>query len=175
MLLSPLANGQLMGTFYAVVMKQEIWNEGNYDLADELIDPNFVDHDSATPEEVSGIEGFKEFVAMYRSGFSDTHIVIEDQVAEGDKVVTRWTTTGTHDGGLWDIAPTGTRVEITGLEIARISGGKVPRRGILRSPRRGSAGGIMLRVERDAPTKEAGRKGEDACLRKRIRCWRAAC
>jgi steroid delta-isomerase-like uncharacterized protein len=104
---------------------EEIWNQGNYDLADELIDPNFVDHDSAMPEEVSGIEGFKEFVSMYRSGFSDTHIVVEDQVAEEDKVVTRWMATGTHDGDFWGLAPTGKRVEITGMEIARISGGKI--------------------------------------------------
>jgi hypothetical protein len=72
-----------MGTFYALVMKQEIWNQGNYDPADELINPNFDDYDSAMPEEVSVIEGFKEFVAMYRSGFSDTHILVEHQVAEG--------------------------------------------------------------------------------------------
>lgn len=104
---------------------EEIWNQGNLDLADELIAPNFVDHDSAMPEEVSGIEGFKEFVSMYRSGFSDVHIFVEDQVAEGDKVVTRWRATGTHDGDLSGIAPTGKWVEITGMEIARISGGKV--------------------------------------------------
>ncbi len=104
---------------------EEIWNQGNLDLADEVIDPNFVDHDSAMPEEVSGIEGFKEFVAMYRSSFSDFHIEVEDQVAEGDKVVTRWTGTGTHDGDLGGITPTGKWVEITGVEIARISGGKV--------------------------------------------------
>jgi steroid delta-isomerase-like uncharacterized protein len=104
---------------------EEISNQENLDLADELIDPNFVDHDSAMPEEVSGIEGFREFVATYRSGFSDAHVEVEDQVAEGDKVVTRWTATGTHDGDLWGIAPTGKRVEFTGMEIARISGGKV--------------------------------------------------
>jgi hypothetical protein len=71
-----------METFYAVVMKQEIWNQLNYDAADELIDPNFVDHDSAMPEEVSDIEGLKKLVAMCRSGFSDTYIVVEDRVAE---------------------------------------------------------------------------------------------
>ena len=55
-----------------------------------------------------GPEGFKEYVRAYRSAFSDLHIQIEDQIAEGDKVVTRWTGTGTHDGDLAGIAPTGT-------------------------------------------------------------------
>jgi hypothetical protein len=73
--------------------------------------------------------------------------------------VTRWRVTGTHDGDLWDIAPAGKRVEITGMEIARIFGGKVPRRGILRSPARASGDDIMLRAERDDSSKEASRKG----------------
>ena len=104
---------------------EEIWNRGNLYLADELVAPDYVDHDSAMPEEVRGIEGFKQFVAMYKAGSSDGRIVVEDQVAEGDKVTTRWTAIGTHDGDLFGIPPTGNRVEFTGMEISRISGGKL--------------------------------------------------
>ena len=104
---------------------EEMFNEGNLDAADELLAPAFVDHDPAMPEDVRGPEGFKEYVGAFRSAFSDLHIRIEDQIAEGDKVVQRWTGTGTHDGDLMGIAPTGNRVEISGMEISRISGGKV--------------------------------------------------
>ena len=104
---------------------EEMFNKGNLDVADELLAPEYVDHDPAMPEDVRGPEGFKEYVGAFRSAFSDLHIQIEDQIAEGDKVVTRWTGTGTHDGDSMGIAPTGNRVEIMGMEISRISGGKV--------------------------------------------------
>ena len=84
---------------------EEIWNQGTLDLADELVDPDYVDHDPAMPEEVRGIEGFKQFVGMYRAGASDARVVVEDMVAEGDKVATRWRSMGTHDGDLFGIPP----------------------------------------------------------------------
>ena len=104
---------------------EEMFNKGNLDVADELLAPDYVDHDPAMPEDVHGPEGFKQYVGAYRSAFSDLHLQIEDQVAEGDKVVTRWTSTGTHDGELSGIAPTGKRVTLPGMEIVRISDGKL--------------------------------------------------
>lgn len=104
---------------------EEMFNKGNLDVADELLAPDYVDHDPAMPEDVYGPEGFKQYVGAYRSAFSDLHVQIEDQIAEGDKVVTRWTGTGTHDGELAGIAPTGNRLTLPGMEIVRISGGKL--------------------------------------------------
>jgi steroid delta-isomerase-like uncharacterized protein len=104
---------------------EEIFTEGNLDLADDLIVPDFVDHDSAMPEEVHGVEGYKELVRMYRSAFPDLHVEVEDQVAEGDKVATRWRANGTHEGEIAGVPATGNWVEITGMEISRISGGKI--------------------------------------------------
>ena len=104
---------------------EEMFNKGNLDVADELLAPDYVDHDPAMPEDIHGPEGFKQYVGAYRSAFSDLHVQIEDQVAEGDKVVTRWTGTGTHDGELAGIAPTGKRLTLPGMEIVRISGGKL--------------------------------------------------
>jgi predicted ester cyclase len=104
---------------------EEMFNKGNLDVADELLAPNYVDHDPAMPEDIHGPEGFKQYVSGYRSAFSDLHLEFEDQIAEGDKVVTRWTGTGTHDGELSGIAPTGNRVTLPGMEIVRISGGKL--------------------------------------------------
>ena len=104
---------------------EEMFNKGNLDVADELLAPDYVDHDPAMPEDVHGPEGFKQYVGAYRSAFSDLHVQIEDQIAEGDKVVTRWTGTGTHDGEFAGIAPTGNRLTLPGMEIVRISGGKL--------------------------------------------------
>ncbi len=104
---------------------EEMFNKGNLDVADELLAPDYVDHDPAMPEDVCGPEGFKEYVGAFRSAFSDLHIQIEDQIAKGDKVVTRWTGTGKHAGELAGIAPTGNHVTLPGMEIERISDGKL--------------------------------------------------
>jgi steroid delta-isomerase-like uncharacterized protein len=104
---------------------EQMFNEGNLDVADELLALDYVDHDPTLPEDVHGPEGFKEYVGMYRSAFPDLHVQIEDQIAEGDRVATRWTGTGTHDGELAGIAPTGKRVTVPGMEMVRIANGKL--------------------------------------------------
>jgi steroid delta-isomerase-like uncharacterized protein len=103
----------------------EVLSQGNLDVAEEIYAPNYVAHDPANPVEISGPEGIKQFVSMYRSAFPDLHETIEDQIAEGDKVVTRWTGRGTHQGELLGIPPTGNRVTAEGISIDRISGGRV--------------------------------------------------
>ena len=67
----------------------------------------------------------KQYVSMYRSAFPDLQQTIEDQIAEGEKVATRLTGRGTHQGELMGIPPTGNRVEAPGIVINRISGGKI--------------------------------------------------
>ena len=62
---------------------------------------------------------------MMRAAFPDLQYTVEDQIAEGDKVVTRYTASGTHRGELMGIAPTGSRVEITGISITRVEDGKI--------------------------------------------------
>ena len=104
---------------------EEMFNKGNRDVAVAPLPPYDVAHDRAVPADIHGPEGFKQYVGGYRSAFSDLHIEIEEQIAEGDLVATRWTGTGTHDGELSGIAPTGKRVTLPGMEIVRISGGKL--------------------------------------------------
>ena len=104
---------------------EEMFNKGNLDVANELLAPDYVDHDPAMPEDIHGPEGYKEYVSAFRSAFSDLHVEIEYQIAEGDLVATRWTTTGTHDGEFAGIPPTGNRVTLPGMEIVRISGGRL--------------------------------------------------
>ncbi len=104
---------------------EELFNQGNLDVADELIAPNYVNHDPVSPEEARGPEGFKQLVCGFRSAFPDLHFRIEDQIAEGDTAMTRWSALGTHQGELMGIAPTGNQVSVTGVGIDRIAGGKI--------------------------------------------------
>src|SRR5215207_2179696 len=104
---------------------EEVWNKGNVDFIDEVVASNYVVHDPATPEGMSeGVEGAKQFFEMYHNAFPDTQMTVDDLITEGDKVVTRWTARGTHQGELMDIPPSGNRVEVTGISIDRIEGGK---------------------------------------------------
>ena len=104
---------------------QEIFNGGNLDLADELYAPDYVLHDPSLPEALHGPEGIKQYAAMSLGAFPDAHVTVEDQIAEGDKVVSRWTATGTHTGDFMGIPPTGRSIEISGITINRFSGGKI--------------------------------------------------
>lgn len=104
---------------------EEIFTAGNLELVDELFAPDYVLHDPVLPDEVRGPEGMKRYVSMYRAAYPDTRFTIEDQIAEGDEVVTRWTGQGTHEGELMGISPTGKQVTVTGIEVDRVSGGKI--------------------------------------------------
>jgi steroid delta-isomerase-like uncharacterized protein len=105
---------------------EEIWNKGNLEVITELTASNATFHDPSVPGgKFTGPEGVRQFVQIYRTAFPDVHITIDDQIAEGDKVVTRWTATGTHRGELMGIAPTNKRVTVTGTDVERYQGGKV--------------------------------------------------
>jgi steroid delta-isomerase-like uncharacterized protein len=102
---------------------EEGWNQGNTSVFDQLLAATYVGYDMSRP--VQGPAGFKQFYATYRTAFPDTHLTIEDQIAEGDKVVTRWTGTGTNKGPLMGIPPSGKHATITGMIVTRFAGGKV--------------------------------------------------
>ncbi len=103
----------------------EAWNGSNLDLVDELFAPDYVGHDAPRPEPVRGPEGMKDFLRMYHHAFSDALITLDDVIIAGDKVVTRWTGRGTHDGDLMGIPPTGTSVAFTGIRIFRVANGQI--------------------------------------------------
>lgn len=102
---------------------EEGFSKGNIAVLDELIAADCVDH-AAPPGTPSGREGVKQFFTMLRSAFPDLHFTIEDVIAEGDKVVTRSTWQGTHQGAFLGIPPTGKQVRVTGIDITRYAGGK---------------------------------------------------
>jgi len=101
------------------------WNGGDLDLIDELFAADYVGHDAPRPEPVQGPEGMKDFLRMYHRAFSDAHITLDDIIVSGDKVVTRWTGRGTHDGDLMGIPPTGTSIMFTGIRVFRVADGKI--------------------------------------------------
>ena len=103
---------------------EEPW-KGNLDVVDELVASDYVGHDPAMPEPLHGPEGVKEFISTYREAFPDARIRVEEQLAEGDLVATRWTGRGAHEGELMGIAPTGRSVSVSGLTISRLEGGKI--------------------------------------------------
>jgi predicted ester cyclase len=82
-------------------------------------------HETAGDGELQGVEALKAFVACYRRAFPDARSAVEDQVAEDDKVVTRWRARGTRQGELGQIPPTGKSFEMDGVTIERIAGGKI--------------------------------------------------
>ncbi len=105
---------------------EEIFNQGgNLNAAEEIYAPNYVGHEP-TFGDVHGVEGAKQFAASYRQAFPDLQTTIEEQVAEGDKVATRFRARGTHQGETEDFGPpTGNRVEVTGITIEQFAEGKI--------------------------------------------------
>ncbi len=103
---------------------EEVGNEGRLELADEIFD-RYLAHQADGSVLERGPEDVKRFMGEFRQAFPDFHSTVEDQIAEGEKVVTRWTMRGTHEGEFRGMPPTGNKLEITGIGIFRFSEGKV--------------------------------------------------
>jgi steroid delta-isomerase-like uncharacterized protein len=110
----------------AVVLRHhdEIWSRGNLDAVDELYAPDFVGHHPGQGDWV-GRDGVKQAVVRVRRTFPDFTESVEDIVAAGDKVVTRYTASGTHLGPLGDAPPTGRHVRIAEMAICRVVQGQI--------------------------------------------------
>ena len=104
---------------------EELFNQRNLAVADELVPPDHVNHDPGTPGIPNGPEGSKLVVSVYSTAFPDVRLSIEDQFTQGDRVVTRWSATGTHQGELMGIPPSGKRATVTGIQINRVANGKI--------------------------------------------------
>jgi steroid delta-isomerase-like uncharacterized protein len=103
---------------------EEVLNKKNLALIDELFASNFIDHDSSMPE-ARGPAGVKGLAAMAHAAFPDLQFTVKDMVAEGDKVVYRYSLRGTHKGDFMGIAATGKQINVTGIHIYRVSDGKL--------------------------------------------------
>jgi len=107
-----------------------VWNQGNLDVIDEVIGPEFIWH-SAPPGIPPTRDGLRMMIAGFRAAFSDAVSKVDEQIAEGDGVAWRWTFEGTHTGELMGIPGTGTRVTFAGVSIDRFGGGRSVERGDL--------------------------------------------
>ena len=99
---------------------EEIWSQGNLDLVDELVAPDYVGHPSGPEDTVRGPEGVKEYIGGLRAGIPDLTMTVEDQLADHDMVATRWTARGTQTGDLMGIEATGRTAAVTGITIQRL-------------------------------------------------------
>ncbi len=99
---------------------EEAFGEGKVELVDDLLDPNFVCYDpNSEAGEIRGADTIKGEIEYFRTAVPDLTYTVEDQIAEGEKVVSRYTATGTHEGEYFGVAGTGNRIEMSGIQIDR--------------------------------------------------------
>ena len=102
---------------------EEVWHQGQLSRIDELFSADFVRHDPG--RELHGTDQNRQFISSMRAAFPDVHYTVEDQIAEGDKVVVRYRFQGTHLGAFQGMPPTGKQVAYTGILIYRMADGKI--------------------------------------------------
>jgi steroid delta-isomerase-like uncharacterized protein len=100
-------------------------DRGNLDIVEELIAEEYVDHNPALPNLPPGREGVRQYVRILKAAFPDALHVIDDILAEGNKVMTRVTARGTFLGECIGYQPTGRTVEISGIAVHRIENGRL--------------------------------------------------
>ncbi len=103
----------------------EVYNQGQLDVADEVLAAEYTEHVPLPPGWPSGIAGLKQYVSMLRSAFPDFQYTVEDELAEGDKVVFRLTARGTQHGEFLGMPPTGKQATWTEMHICRVVDGKL--------------------------------------------------
>lgn len=103
----------------------EVWNKSDLSLVDEVYRPDYVAHVAGTPTDIEGPEQFKQFVALHSVMISDLSFSVEDQIAEGDSVATRWTATTVPTAGVVSTPADIQEVKVTGISIHRFADGKI--------------------------------------------------
>jgi predicted ester cyclase len=103
---------------------REVWGQNDQSAADELLAPGYRDN---TPPRGSSPDraGHRNTVAALHAAFPNLELKVEDLIAEGDRVVGRWTLRGSHQGDFFGIPPTGALVTLTGIDIARFERGRI--------------------------------------------------
>ena len=127
-------------------------DKGNWVTVNEMTAHDYVYHQPGRPKPLTG-EEFEQFMRSVRAAFPDGRLTIEDMIAEGDKVVTRYTLRGTHKGDFMGIPATGKKVVVTGIVISRIAKGK-----IAEDWEEFDALGFMQQLGAVPPIEEAGKK-----------------
>ena len=97
---------------------EEVINQRRLELIDELFATNFIGY---LPEPVEGRIGYRQFIERFLNAFSEGNFTIEEMLVIDNRVVTRWTARGTHDGNLNGIAATGKAVAVSGISIKQFN------------------------------------------------------
>jgi steroid delta-isomerase-like uncharacterized protein len=103
----------------------EVWSQGRLEVADKVLSPDFVGRPGGMGEPLVGPAAAKEFIGRLREGFPDITFRIDDMIAEGDTVASRWTATGTNDGEFMGYEPTGRQATILGMTFFRFTDGVI--------------------------------------------------
>lgn len=106
---------------------EEVWNGGDVDAMDEILTRDQLYHDPTFDGE-EDLEEFKRFIREYREAFPDLRYDVDDYVAEGDTVAFWGRVTGTHEGPFMGSEPTGNEIDIMGIGVVRVEGGKIAER-----------------------------------------------
>jgi steroid delta-isomerase-like uncharacterized protein len=101
-----------------------IWNEGDLDLIDDLVGTGYVRHVVDISEDIVGSVGFGEAVVAFRTQFPDFHVRFDEVIVAGDRIVLRWTVTGTDTGAFGELPPTGMAIQIQGASVIHVIDGK---------------------------------------------------
>ena len=109
-------NKKLMRRFF-----EEVYTGKNLATLDKFISPNHIDHSASAAGSPVGPEGSRQLIGMMLTAFPDMRVTVEDMIAEGDKVVVRFTERGTQQGAFGSIPPTGKQVAVSTIDIVRIA------------------------------------------------------
>ncbi len=104
---------------------EEVWNQGKLDVLDEILSPEYINHNPGFESPKPGPEGLKPIVVAIRTGFPDLKYIIEKLIVTSDYVAVYVTMTGTHRGVFFGIEPTGKKIEVHQMQFERISDGKM--------------------------------------------------
>jgi steroid delta-isomerase-like uncharacterized protein len=104
---------------------EAVWNGGDFARLLEFVADDIVAHEADPANDLHGPEELTQYYSALRGAFPDIHFTVEDQIAEGDRVVTRWTASATHRGTFQGLPPTGKTIRISGIDVNRFAGGRV--------------------------------------------------
>ena len=113
----------------AAQFTEELWDKGNFAIADEIFQTDFTDYDPVQGQG-PGIDGYKQMLGAFKSAFPDLRVKNEDIIEDEQqsKIVVRWTAQGTHTGTLMQIPATNKKISLKGIDILRIENGKIAER-----------------------------------------------
>ena len=104
---------------------EEVWNQGKLDVLDEILSPEYINHNPGFENPKPGPEGLRPIVSAIRNGFPDLKYIIEKLIVTDDYVAVYVTMTGTHTGVFFGIEPTGKKIEVHQMQFERIVDGKM--------------------------------------------------